>query len=59
MLENGDKVVTMIINRSEAEIKADPKDEHAIAIFPYIPTSRIMIRIKKGYKVIFSKRKLV
>src|SRR5437773_4962293 len=50
-----DKVEEKITDRSEAEIKSDPRSEHAISIFPYIPTSRIMIRIKKGYKVYFSK----
>ena len=50
-----EKVEEKITDRSEAEIKSDPRSEHAISIFPYIPTSRIMIRIKKGYKVYFSK----
>ena len=49
------KVEEKITDRSEAEIKSDPRSEHAISIFPYIPTSRLMIRIKKGYKVYFSK----
>ena len=33
----------------------DEKDEPAIKIYPYIPTSRIMIKIAKGYKVHFTK----
>ena len=55
MLTKGDKGEKLTEARSEAEIKANPTDEHAIAIFPYIPTSRIMIRVKKGYKVHFLK----
>ena len=51
----GDKGEPLTVTRTEAEIKADPKDEHPISIFPYIPTSRIMIRVKKGYTVYFSK----
>src|SRR3977135_3867105 len=50
-----EKVEEKIADRSEAEIKADPKDEHVISIFPYIPTSRIMIRVKKGCSIYFSK----
>jgi hypothetical protein len=56
MLLNGDKgIPDNKLKRFKAEIKDDPNDEHAISIFPYIPTSRIMIRIKQGYKVHFEK----
>ena len=61
MIEKGEEKITdrttdrTSETRSEAEIKADKTDEHAISIFPYIPTSRIMIRVKKGYKVYFLK----
>ena len=52
MLVNG-TVPSSNTVRSGEEIKSDPKDEYAISIFPYIPTSRIMVRVKKGYKVGF------
>src|SRR6266853_2519406 len=53
MMSKNHKGEPLLTSRSEDEIKADPKDEFAITIFPYIPTSRIMIRIKKGYSVGF------
>src|SRR6266853_2720878 len=53
MMSKNHKGEPLLTSRSEDEIKADPKDEFAISIFPYIPTSRIMIRIKKGYTVGF------
>ena len=53
MMLNNHKGEKLLIPRSDAEIKADPKEENAICIFVYIPTSRIMIRVKKGYRVGF------
>ena len=57
MLENKEPIVKSEVGviRSEAEAKVDRNDEHPIVIFPYIPTSRIMIRVKKGYAVRFQK----
>src|SRR6266853_4244274 len=43
MMSKNHKGEPLLTSRSEDEIKADPKDEFAISIFPYIPTSRIMI----------------
>ena len=54
MMLNNDKGEKLLVRRSKAEKDADPEEENAICIFPYIPTSRIMIRIKKGYKVNFA-----
>jgi hypothetical protein len=46
MLLKGDKgVPDPNLTRHKLEIKEDPKDEQAISIFSYNPTSRIMIRI--------------
>ena len=62
MFENGDKAgetkngeAKNGERRTEAESKADKNDEYAISISPYMPTSRIMIRVKKGYTVYFTK----
>ena len=56
MLTKGDKgIADNKLTRYKAEIKDDPKDERAISVFPYNPTSKIMIRIKQGYKVHFEK----
>ena len=56
MLLKGDKgAPDSNLTRHKLEIKEDPKDEQAISIFPYNPTSRIIIKVKQGYKLHFEK----